>query len=240
MTQNVYDDPGFFAGYAALERSQRGLDGMAEWPAMRALLPGLGGKRVVDLGCGYGWFSRFARDAGATVLALDVSEKMLARAREMTAGPGIDYRRADLDALDLPPASFDLAWSALAFHYLANFDALLATVHRALVPGGTLVASVEHPLFTAPTRPGWIARDGGQAWPVDSYLVEGPRTTAWLAAGVVKQHRTTATYVRRLIEAGFVLTHLEEWGPTDAELAAHPDWAGERDRPTFMILAARR
>lgn len=52
------------------------LDGAPEWPAIRRILPDLQGKSVVDLGCGYGWFCRSAREQGAAdVLGLDVSEK---------------------------------------------------------------------------------------------------------------------------------------------------------------------
>src|SRR5438128_6471992 len=86
MTQNIYDDPEFFAGYSQLLRSREGLDGMPEWAALKVMLPDLEGLRVVDLGCGFGWFCRWAREAGAAeVLGLEVSEKMLARAREMTS-----------------------------------------------------------------------------------------------------------------------------------------------------------
>jgi hypothetical protein len=41
MTQNVYDNEEFFAGFSRLRRSVEGLDGMPEWPALRALLPDL-------------------------------------------------------------------------------------------------------------------------------------------------------------------------------------------------------
>ena len=61
MTQNIYDNPEFFEGYSRLSRSVEGLDGAAEWPALKALLPELRGLRVVDLGCGFGWFCRWAR-----------------------------------------------------------------------------------------------------------------------------------------------------------------------------------
>lgn len=59
MSQNIYDDPHFFAGYATLDRSVKGLDGAPEWPALQQMLPPLAGLRVVDLGCGYGWFCRW-------------------------------------------------------------------------------------------------------------------------------------------------------------------------------------
>ena len=80
MAQNIYDNPAFFEGYAQLPRSVQGLDGAPEWPALRAMLPDLTGKSVIDLGCGYGWFCRAARELGASdVTGVDISEKMLAR-----------------------------------------------------------------------------------------------------------------------------------------------------------------
>jgi SAM-dependent methyltransferase len=189
MTQNIYDDPGFFAGYSRLPRSVQGLDGAGEWPAMRALLPDLGGLRVVGLAA----------------------------------------------------QSFDLAYSSLALHYVEDLAGLFATVHRALVPGGRLVFSVEHPILTAPTHPQWSLDPAGRrTWPIDRYLVEGPRTTDWIAAGVIKQHRTVATTLNHLLRPGFTLSHVEEWGPTDVQIAAQPDWAEARDRPMFLLVAARR
>ena len=242
MTQNIYDNPKFFAGYIRLGRSVEGLDGAAEWPALRALLPDLRGRRVLDLGCGFGWFCRWARAQGATLIrGLDISEKMLARARSMTDDPAIEYERADLERLDLPRASFDLVYSSLALHYIVDLDGLLAQAHGALVPGGSLVFSAEHPIYTAPAKPGWQS-DGGerQVWPVDGYLEEGPRTTDWLAKGVIKQHRTIATYLNLLLRLGFAISHVEEWGPTDAQIAARPSLAVERHRPPFLLIAARR
>jgi hypothetical protein len=55
VTQNIYDDPGFFEGYSRLPRSVRGLDGAPEWPVLRVLLPGLGGRRMLDLLLGAGF-----------------------------------------------------------------------------------------------------------------------------------------------------------------------------------------
>jgi len=226
VTQNIYDDPGFFAGYARLRRSVDGLDGAPEWPTLRSMLPEMAGKRVVDLGCGFGWFCRWAREAGAaSVLGLDVSANMLARARETTVDAAIAYRQADLETLELPASSFDLAYSSLTLHYLERLGALFATIHRALAPGGCFVFSAEHPLYTEPGP---------------DYLDEGPRTTDWLAKGVVKQHRTLASYLNLLIDAGFTIRHVEEWGPTRAEIGAHPEWKIDHRRPSFLLVSAAR
>ncbi len=242
MAQNIYDTPEFFEGYSQLGRSVEGLAGAAEWPALRALIPDLHGLEVVDLGCGFGWFCRWAREQGAAhVLGLDVSEKMLARARAATSDAAITYVRADLERLDLPEASFDLAYSSLALHYIVDLAGLLAKVHRALIPGAHLIFSIEHPIYMAPAHPGWsVDREGRKTWPIDSYQVEGPRRTDWLAKGVIKQHRTIGTTLNLLIRLGFAISHVEEWGPTDEQIAAKPELAEERERPMFLLVAARR
>src|ERR1700745_285921 len=119
MTQNIYDDEGFFRGYSRLPRSVAGLDGAPEWPALRALLPDLGGLRILDLGCGFGWFCRWAREQGAAhVRGIDAPEKVLARARAATPDAAIAYERADMETLRLPGAAFDLVYSSLALHYI--------------------------------------------------------------------------------------------------------------------------
>lgn len=118
MAQNIYDDPEFQTGYRQLARSELGLAGALEWPTVRAMLPDLAGLRVVDLGCGYGAFARWAAESGAaSVDAFDLSEEMLGRAAQLT-GPSqvITYTRADLDLIELAEAAYDVAYSALVLH----------------------------------------------------------------------------------------------------------------------------
>lgn len=242
MPQNIYDDPEFFAGYSRLPRSVGGLASAPEWPALRAMLPDVRGRSIVDLGCGFGWFCRWAAEQGAAeVLGIDLSEKMLARARSMATHGAITYQQADLATLELPKDRFDLAYSSLAIHYLEDVVRFFAQVHDALVPGGDFVFSTEHPIFMAPRRAEWTNdQDGRPTWPVDSYLMEGPRTTDWLAPGVVKYHRTLGTTLNALTGAGFTIRHVEEFGPTPSQIAEDPDLAKERERPMFLLVGARR
>jgi SAM-dependent methyltransferase len=242
MAQNIYDDPEFFAGYSGLPRSVSGLDGAPEWPTLRALLPDLRGLHVLDLGCGFGWFCRWALAQGAeSVLGVDISERMLAQAQDATPDAAITYRRADLEVLDLQAAAYDLAYSSLAFHYVADLERLLSQVYRSLRPGGSLVFSQEHPIYTAPSKPGWsVDADGRKTWPLDDYLREGPRSTDWLTRGVIKQHRTLGTTLSLLLRAGFSLRHVEEWRPTEAQIAARPELAEELHRPIFVLVSAAR
>lgn len=241
MTQNIYDNPGFFSAYSRLPRSVHGLDGAPEWPTLQAMLPEIRGARVLDLGCGFGWFCRWAAGQGAAeVLGVDVSANMLARARETTQDTTIRYRQSDLESFAPEPRAFDFAYSSLAFHYIEDLAGLLGRVRAALAPGGRLVCSVEHPMMTAPRHQGWVQdASDDPSWPVNAYLDEGPRRTDWLAKGVVKQHRTIETYLALLSGAGFALERLREWGPSREQVAAEPDWIRERQRPPFLLLAAR-
>jgi len=241
MSQNIYDNPTFFAGYATLPRSVEGLDGAPEWSALRSMLPDLNDLRVVDLGCGYGWFCRYAQQQGAReILGIDVSEKMLAQAAAMTSAPGIRYQRADLETLQLDEA-YDLAYSSLALHYLSNIEPLLTTLFYALKPGGMLVFSCEHPIYTAPLKQQWIVDDQQQrSWPINHYQQEGERISNWFADGVKKQHRKLASWINALIGAGFEIVHLDEWGPGDEQVKQNPGLEEERDRPMMFLLSARK
>jgi SAM-dependent methyltransferase len=239
MAQNIYDDADFFSGYSGLRRSITGLGGMPEWPTMRAMVGTVTDKRVVDLGCGFGWFSRWAAAAGASsVVGIDLSDNMLARALADTEDTRISYERQDLETLVLP-ASFDIAYSALTLHYVEHLGELLRTLYEALSAGGRFVFSVEHPIYTAPSSPGFIADEAGnQVWPIDRYLDEGQRTTDWLTPGVIKQHRTIGTYLAELRSARFDLVDLIEWGPTAEQIDLAPNWRTERDRPPFLLVSA--
>lgn len=242
VSQNIYDHPEFFRNYSQLRRSTEGLEGAPEWPALRAMLPVVCGKEVLDLGCGFGWFGRWAREQGAAnVLGIDLSQRMLARARAATSDDAIAFEKGDLEHIELPSRRFDLAYSSLAFHYIADVGRLYAQIHQALRPTGWLVFSTEHPIVMAPRRQRWlIDEEGRKFWPVDQYLVEGPRVTNWLADGVIKHHRTIATTLNTLISSGFSIEHVEEFCPTAAQIAAHPALAEELERPMFLLVSARR
>jgi SAM-dependent methyltransferase len=241
VSQNIYDDPGFQAAYRTLPRSEHGLAGAAEWPTVRELQPSVAGREVLDLGCGYGAFARWAEQGAARVDALDLSEEMLARARELTHDDApVDFRRADLETVELAAGAYDLVYSALVLHYLVDLERLIREVHASLRPGGSLVFTAEHPIYTAPTRPRWLDDEGRRVWALDRYGDEGERVRDWLAPGVRKQHRTLGTYVNLLVDAGFVVRRVVEWRPTESDLASDPSLAEELDRPMFVLAAADR
>jgi 2-polyprenyl-3-methyl-5-hydroxy-6-metoxy-1,4-benzoquinol methylase len=243
VKQNKYDDPGFFAKYSSLPRSVGGLNNAGEWPAFQSLLADLGGKRVLDLGCGFGWHCRYARQQGAGfVLGVDLSERMLARARQHPPDSAVEYRRSAVEDLDFDAAEFDVVISSLVLHYVACLDVLCRKIFGWLRAGGRFVFSVEHPVFTASAAQQWCLDPAGEKlhWPVDNYHEQGPRRTQWLSEDVVKYHRTIASYVNTVIDSGFVITRLLEPRPTPEMLRERPEWNDERRRPMFVLIAAQK
>src|SRR5579863_2029405 len=241
MKQNKYDDPGFFATYSQMARSIGGLDAAGEWPAFRALLPSLRDKHVLDLGCGFGWHCRYAREQQArSVVGVDLSEKMIARARESTNDPAIEYRRLAIEDINFSAEEFDVVISSLAFHYVEHFDIVCRKVHHCLASGSAFIFSVEHPIFTALAAQDWYYGQHGERlhWPVDHYQDEGLRQARFLDHDVVKYHRTLATYVNTVIDAGFIITRLSEPQPTQEMLNKRPDMRDETRRPMFLLIAA--
>lgn len=241
MKQNKYDEPGFFNKYSGMPRSQNGLNAAGEWPALRAMLPDLSDKRVLDLGCGYGWHCRYAREQKArAVVGIDISEKMLERAQADTDDAAIIYRRCAIEDINFADGEFDVVFSSLALHYIEGYAEVCRKVWRCLAPGGSFVFSVEHPIFSAREAQDWYYDADGKPlhWPVDQYQVEGIRHTSWLDDDVVKYHRNVATYVNTLLDTGFRLTRLAEPIPTAEAMREMPYLEDELRRPIFLLLAA--
>lgn len=67
MKENKYDEEIFFEKYSRMDRSRQGLQAAGEWSELQKLLPDFTGKRVLDLGCGYGWHCRYAAEQGGCV-----------------------------------------------------------------------------------------------------------------------------------------------------------------------------
>lgn len=242
--QNIYDGGAFFEGYAELRRTEAGLNAAPEQPAMLRLLPAsFGGLRVLDLGCGFGNFSRLARGRGAReVVGLDVSVRMLAEAVKRTDDPSITYVRGTIEGLGMDGGMFDLVCSSLALHYVADYADALSRIAAVTTPGGRLVFSVEHPMWTSRPQQAWHRAPDGTImhWPVDDYHEQGERRTNWFVDGVIKYHRTVSTYLNEVVNSGFMIRQIDEPCPAAEAVARQPGLAAFRRCPNFLLVSAER
>ncbi|RXT56782.1 class I SAM-dependent methyltransferase [Lacticaseibacillus chiayiensis] len=239
----IYDDPNFFKAYSPMDRSKKGLAGAGEWHELKAVLPDFNGKRVLDLGCGYGWHCRYAADHGAkSVLGIDTSAKMLAKATELTNDKLITYRQLDMQDIDQLPGKFDFILSSLAIHYIDDYAGLVGKISDKLPVGGRFVMSVEHPIFTAQGDEEWVTDDQGHNlyWPVDRYFDERKRETDFLGHRIKKHHRTLMTYLNTLIDHCLRLDSVIEPTPTPKMVKTIPGMADELRRPMMLIVATTK
>src|SRR5690348_13257103 len=101
-----------------MSRPVKGLAGAGERKTLEKMLPDFKGKKALDLGGGSGWHCQYAIEhGGASVVGVDISEKMLAVAKEKTS-KDITYIQKALEDVGFPEQSFDIVISSLTFHYL--------------------------------------------------------------------------------------------------------------------------
>ncbi|MBO0475378.1 hypothetical protein IGL98_003273 [Enterococcus sp. DIV0840] len=241
--KNEYDNPNFFEAYSQMDRSKKGLEGAGEWHELKKLLPDFTGKNVLDLGCGYGWHCRYAVENGAEkVIGIDLSERMIEKANEMTDSPKINYHLMGMEEIDGLNETFDIIISSLALHYVPSFDEIAKKVHHCLKTGGDFIFSAEHPIFTAQGTEDWIYDQNGQPiyWPVDRYFDESIRETTFLGETVMKYHKTLTTYLDGLLTNGFQITRLVEPMPAPEMLEASAEMRNELRRPMMLLVSAKK
>ncbi len=239
MKQNIYDTDTFFEKYSQMGRSVKGLAGAGEWKTLEKMLPEFKGKKVLDLGCGFGWHCQYAIEHGAkSVVGVDISQKMLAVAKEKTSNE-IKYICKPLEDLEFPKDSFDVVVSSLTFHYLVSFEDIAKKVNTWLTEKGDFVFSAEHPVFTAHGTQDWYRDDEGKIlhFPVDNYFTEGKREANFLGETVIKYHKTLTTYLNGLLQNGFEITGIVEPQPSPEHLEKMKE---ELRRPMMLIVSARK
>ena len=93
---------------------------------------------ALDIGCGSGILAFELAQYYDNVVAVDLSEKMLAIASQKRSAPNIEYIQMDASQLALD-RQFDLIVSAATFHHLPNLPAALDAIKKMLNPHGKIV-----------------------------------------------------------------------------------------------------
>lgn len=238
-----YDDATVFRRYAQLRARAGSANETLEAPVMAELIGWVDGLDLLDLGCGDAGVGRELLASGArSYLGIDGSVNMVRAAEAILAGhPNGRVQQGDLaQGVQVAPASFDLAMSRLALHYLSDVEPVLRGIHAALRPGGRFVFSTEHPIITCSNK---ALSDEGlrrQGWIVDDYFVPGPRAVSWLGAEVAMHHRTLEDWFAAVQRAGFVVEALRESTPRRERFADAALFEQRRRIPLFLFISARK
>jgi ubiquinone/menaquinone biosynthesis C-methylase UbiE len=120
-------------------------------PAFLSFMGDVKGKKLLDIGCGEGYNTRFFAKLGAKIVGVDISEEMIQLAQEKENPLGIQYLKASWsDLCIVESGSFDVVVSTMALMDGDGYEAALKEFHRVLQTNGSLFFSVLHPCFLPP------------------------------------------------------------------------------------------
>jgi ubiquinone/menaquinone biosynthesis C-methylase UbiE len=122
-------------------------DADASWVETITSIVDPAGKRVVDIGCGGGIYTRAWAELGAARgRGVDFSAAMLTTARERCADlSNVDFQQGDALATGLPASSVDIVWERALLHHLTDLPACMREAERILAPGGLYLAQDRTP-----------------------------------------------------------------------------------------------
>lgn len=248
MKQNIYDDKEFFKKYDELRIEKRGLNAndLIEIPAFRNIMPDVTGKKILDLGCGYGENDKYYKELGAkSILGLDISTHMIDIANKYNKLSDIDYKVMAMEDISQINDKFDIVISSLAFHYIKDYNKLLKDIYNLLNKDGYLIFSQEHPFktcikYTENVKKGHIIIDNKYFGLFSDYNRPGMRTKEWFEKNVIKYHRTFSEIINVLVKNGFYVERIEEPVATQDALNKNPKYINQLDRPFFLIIKAKK
>ncbi len=189
----------------------------------RNLWPVLGNvenQKILDMGCGEGYWSRQLAKKRGRVVAVDGSANMIATAQAQNSEEEIDFVIGDiLDPLPLVDAWFDIVLCNMVLMDLCDIDGIFREIRRVLKVNGRLAFSVVHPCFYEAIGD-WIETDS--LTPAFRHKaryreqIKYLKRLEGLPAGPLLSHynRPIESYVNALLRNGFSVTHFSEPGFT--------------------------
>lgn len=248
MKQNIYDNKNFSQEYDKMRKENKGLNAndLIEIPNFRSLLPDVKGKRILDLGCGYGETDKYLKELGASyVLGLDISTHMIKVANKENKIDGVEYKLLPMEDISTLDEKFDLVISSLAFHYVKDYPKLIKDIYNLLTDSGVLLFSQEHPLNTATIlsseqATNRIEIDNKLYFLLSDYNRNGLRNTYWNGEVVEKYHRNFSQLINTLTETGFKIDKIHEPTPTKEAVEKIPKYIHQYDKPYFIFIKTHK
>jgi len=192
-------------------------------------------RNVVDVGAGTGFYSFYALEHQANVIAIDASQKMLDFIAENDGDNKIKRFRADLkDGLPfLATESQDVIICSLVLHYVENWDSVIADFYRVLKKGGKLYVSTHHPFadYLFLRKESYFA----------SYLLEDTWNTKDVPFKVHYFTRSLTDLLKPFINSSFKIKAVEEPLPTAKCLELAPNtYQKLTEKPAFIFLTLEK
>jgi SAM-dependent methyltransferase len=202
MSENFFDGEALFEEYINMRNEKRNFTDLCERPAIKKIIPkDLTNMTIMDLACGYGEMTEEIANRGAKIVfGVDISEKMIEKAKREHQQPNICYFVADINKLnDAQKESFDMICSFLALHFVEDVDCLFNKIFKLLKEDGYFIFSIEHPIMTSNLEyPPWGKDEKNDIFfKLKNYFDEGERETFWFKKDIKVKcyHRKFSTII---------------------------------------------
>lgn len=225
--------------------SRKTIRKLLEQPIMYKYMPDIFGKRVLEIGCGYGKNCRYFAENGAVkVVGTELSKKMLQTAKRKSLGQPIEYRLLEPEKVVAIGEKFDIIYSSFVFQYIEHFDKLIAELKSLLYQDGILLFSQKHPITTASVdrNYGWNYDERGKeiSYSFSNYHQSGKRGSNWFIDDEIIYHRTFGDIVTTLGQNGFCVEIVDEAKPSPFLVKQYPQLEKEILKPACLIIRARK
>jgi len=221
-------------------------------PNLKRILGAIQGKKVIDIGCGQGFFSRELAKLGATVHGIDLAEDLIkiAKHKNTDKNSKITYEVLSADSLNgIKDNEYDIAISVLAIQNMEHFTKVFNETSRVVKNGGKFIFILNHPVFRIPKFTSWEFSKVHQSRKIDKYLSQikseinmepakgsnGKKTYSF--------HRSLQDYMKALFSNGFNVSKFEEW-ISHKQSQAGPRKALEdtarKEFPLFLMIEATK
>lgn len=216
-------------------------------PYMLEKLGDVQGKKILDLGCGEGGYSRELAKRGADVVAIDCSELSIIYSKEQSEINGLTIQhfvRNSNDLYGIDDSTFDIVLCSMMLMDCEDLEGTIKEVVRVLKPSGKLFASVLHPCFDGNHSEG-IGRQGegiDRQVVVKNYFTPS-HWEAPLPSGntsVIWRHRTLEDYVKVFITSGLTIVDLNEPRPTEEQAGISTAIAWLQKIPLFLFWELKK
>ena len=218
-----------------VEKSEKSLyNALYERPAIKAIMPELNAKRVLDAGCGGGILTEWLVEQGADVIGCDISKEMVKYARKRL-GDRAKILVADIsEPLDfIDDESKDIITSSLVLHYINNWLTLFTEFSRILKKDGYIVFSTHHPHadWRWFNKPNYFKKELYS----DSWSIEG------VDYPISYYHRTLASMFAIFRKTGFFVDILLEPFPVKEAQEIDPkSYARLTTQPHFLFIRLKK
>lgn len=197
-------------------------------------------KKILDIGCGDGGYSRALAHRGASVTSIDCVIDAINFAMKKANEEGLKiehFVRNSNDLYDIGDSTFDIVLCSMMLMDIEDFEGTLKEIYRVLKPKGKVFISMLHPCFK-PKESKWTLEDETIKVIVSDYF----NPTEWVGeikginTPILYRHRTLSDYIKAFIKIGFRLIDMNEPLPSEEQINLSPRIGWLSKIPMFLFM----